>query len=120
MEDKQPIKFNEEKQFFEVPLDKFYNQLYKHNKPSPDTLKMFKSIEDKMKNIKSGMNLKSFVAIMAIVVTILIFAFSNVFESINNVDGKCNAHIQSHSIISEQLGEIKTNINWIKNKLNNI
>ena len=50
---------------------------------------------------------KTFRWIVGIAVVILLAVFTSVFAGIDTVEETCNTHIQSHSIISEQMGKLE-------------
>ena len=101
----------DEKKIFEVSQDEFYNQLYKHTEPSKLTLQM---IEDVKKDIKiiskktfSRLTFGKYLIILIIEIGILTTIFGYVFNSIDVVTQRCDAHIVSHAEITEQIGELK-------------
>lgn len=115
--------WNDEKKVFEVKQDEFYNQLYKHHEPSKLTLEMFNEVKNDIKKLSknkmSGLTIGKYLIFLAIEIGILTSIFRFVFYNIDNVTNKCDAHINTHFELIEELSALRTDISWIKNEMIN-
>ena len=66
------------------------------------------------------LKMKTFIGIVGITVTVLIVIFSFAFSGIAGNTETCQNHIQTHSMLERQLGEIIANQNWMKDDLQEI
>ena len=66
------------------------------------------------------LKMKTFIEIVGITVTVLIVVFSFVFSDIAGNAETCQNHIQTHSMLERQLGEIITNQKWMIDEIKKI
>jgi len=66
------------------------------------------------------LKMKTFIGIVGITVTVLIVVFSFTFSGIAGNTETCQNHIQTHSMLERQLGEIITNQKWMIDEIKKI